>query len=308
MSLAIETTQLTKVYGSQEVFRSVNLEVNAGSVHAIIGPNGSGKTTLLKVLSSLVMPTKGTIHVFGEMGMDGAGLRQRVHYVSSDVNLYPFFKVQDILKYASLLYDRWDHERAELLTDAFQLQRKQIVRKLSLGMKMRLRMVIALSTQADILLMDEATNGLDPAAKDQILDLILQEAAQRGVTVVMATHQLSEVERAADTISVLLNGALVTTSRVDDLKEQLHEVYTALPRSVIKRLSQFPGVLEIIDQDESQSIMWTGPRDEIKRLLYSMGANFVDIRSASLDRWFQSLLKKEGVPSAKIVLPQRATL
>lgn len=169
-------------------------------------------------------------------------------------------------------------------------------------------MVIALSTQADILLMDEATNGLDPAAKDQILDLVLQEAAHRGVTIVMATHQLSEIERAADTISVLLNGALVTTVSVDDLKEQLHEVYADLPKAAMPHLHQIPGVLEVVDQGSNQSIIWTASEDEINRQLSYMGANPVAVLPTSFDRWFQSLLKKEGVPSGKIILPQRTTL
>ncbi len=308
MSLAIETAQLSKKYGNNEVLRSVDLKVQTGGIHAIVGPNGCGKTTLLKALAGLVQPSSGTVRLFDEVVLDGAALRERVHYVSSDVHLYPYFKVRDILRYASLLYPQWDPNREELLMDAFRLPKGEPVRKLSLGMKMRLRMVIALSMHADLLLMDEATNGLDPAAKDQILDLLLQESALRDVTIVMATHQLFEVERAADTISVLLNGTLLTTWGLDDLQEQVHEVHTVLAKPAADGLAELPGILEVVDDGQSQTVTWISPPDEIGRLLRSMGADYVDIKPASIDRWFQSLLKKEGVSSGKIVLPQRAVL
>lgn len=301
---AIETSQLTKRYDGEIVINSVDFCATKGSVHAIVGPNGAGKTTLLKMMAMLINPSEGSMHVFGDEFKDGASLRQRVHYVSSEVNLYPLFLVKDILHYGSLLYERWDHQRSKLLVDAFSLPLNKSVRKLSLGMKMRLRIVLALSAHADVLLMDEATNGIDPATKDQVLDLVLQEVANRGVTVVMATHQLAEIERAADTVSVLVGGKIVSTSSIDDLKEQVYEVRTLIPENATQFIKTLPGVVDCTAIGETLTFVWAGRQHDIEAVLRDSQATLLDIRSASLERWFQSVIRKEGVRSEKIILPE----
>lgn len=300
---AIETSQLTKIYDGEIVIHSVDFCATKGSVHAIVGPNGAGKTTLLKMMATLIKPTSGSIHVFGDRYENETVLRQHVHYISPEVNVYPFFQVKDILQYARLLYERWDPARSKVLVDAFSLPLSKTVRQLSLGMKMRLRVVLALSAQADVLLMDEATNGIDPAAKDQVLDLVLQEVANRDVTIVMATHHLAEIERAADTVSVLVGGRLVSTDNLDNLKEQVYEVRTLLPESSAQVIRTFPGVIDCANAGKTLTFVWTGRRHDIEALLSSSQASSVDIRPATLERWFQSKLRKEGVPSEKIVLP-----
>lgn len=306
MNLApvIETTQLTKMYDGEMVIDSVDFCARKGSVHAIVGPNGAGKTTLLKMMATLVKPTKGSINMFGDKYENEDTLRQHVHYISPEVNFYPFFKVKNIFQYASLLYERWDHERNKMLVNAFSLPLNKSIRKLSLGMKMRLGVVLALSAQADVLLMDEATTGIDPNAKDQVLDLVLQEVANRGVTVVMATHQLAEIERAADTLSLLVGGKLVSTNNIDDLKERVYEVRTLIPDSYVQVVRTLPGVVDCVTADGTLTFVWTGNRHDIEAVLSDSQATLVDIRPASLERWFQSMLRKEGVVSEKIVLPE----
>lgn len=308
MNSVIQANELTKVFDNEMVIDSVNLSVTRGSIHAIVGPNGAGKSTLLKIMAGLIKPTLGSVRVFEDTIENGASLRQRVHYISPDVNLYPSFQVKDILKYGSLLYERWDSERSQMLTDAFALPVNKTVRKLSLGMKMRLRMVLAFSAHPDVLLIDEATNGIDPAAKEQVLDLILQESANRGVTVIMATHQLAEIERIADTVSVLVGGRIVSTSNIDSLKEQVYEVHTSLPGEsdqVVERL--LPDSVNHMRSGERLTFIWVGKRNEndLEVRLRAMGAGFVEMRPASLEQWFQAMLKKEGVASGKIVLPDR---
>lgn len=245
---AVQTLALTKHYGHEAVLREVTFSADTGSIHAIAGPNGAGKSTFLKLLVGLIQPTSGGITLFGQPFRGQADVRQRVHFVSPEVELYPLFRVKDIIHYASLLYERWDAKRCTYLLDAFELSDRKAIRQLSLGMKMRLRLALALAAKPDLLLLDEATNAVDPAAKEQVLDLLLQEAANRDVCLVFATHQLQEVERIADTVSVLVNGALVTTQGVDEL------------------------------------------------------------RPVSIERWFQSVLEKEGIRNGKLTLSESAHL
>jgi ABC-2 type transport system ATP-binding protein len=299
----IETRQLTKTYDGETVINAVTFSAQKGSVHAIAGPNGAGKTTLLKMMASVLKPTHGAVRIFGQEVQDGATIRQRVHYISPEVNLYPFFRVKDILEYASRLYEQWDDERSKLLVDAFSLPLKKPVRSLSLGMKMRLRVVLSLSARAEILLMDEATNGLDPNARDQVLDLILQEVANRDVTVVMATHQLADIERTADTVSLLVGGKLVSTNDLDQLKEEVYEVRVTAPSSS-QLLTSITGAVEFVSAGDTLTFVCTGKRADIEAMLLERHSKLIDIRPASLERWFQAMLRKEGVQSEKIVLPE----
>lgn len=303
MKPVIEVTQLTKCFDEEAVIKGLDFSVVEGSIHAVAGPNGAGKSTFLKMIAGLTRPTAGTIRVFEGPVQDGAALRQRVHYISPEVSLYPLFRVKDILKYASLLYDRWDEQRCRILVHAFSLPLDKVVRKLSLGMKMRLRIVLALAACADILLMDEATNGIDPGAKDQILDLVLQESANRGVTVIIATHQLAEIERVADTVSVLVRGRVVTTESIDSLKERVYEVYTALPIEGHQIIKQLPDVAHTELRGDYLQMIWAGERREIEMRLQDLGAEFVDIQPTSLEKWFAAMMRKEGVQNGKIILP-----
>ncbi|MHB1627765.1 MAG: ABC transporter ATP-binding protein [Bacilli bacterium] len=300
----IETSQLTKVYDGETVVHATDFSATEGSIHAIAGPNGAGKSTLLKMMAGLIKPTEGSLRLFGAPITDEILLRQRVHYISSEVNMYPTFQVKEVLKYASLLYKRWDAGRAKFLVETFSLPPNRTLRLLSPGMKARLRIVLALSAQPDVLLLDEATNGMDPVTKDQFLDLLLQESANRGLTAIMATHQLTEIERAADTLSVLAGGRLICTSNLDELKERIQEVIASIPGGDDQMLVQLPGLVDYKTDGEVYSLVVTGVRTEIERYLTDMGASFVNIRSASLERWLQSVLKKEGVQSDAISLPQ----
>ena len=120
----------------------------------------------------------------------------------------------------------------------------------------------------------------------------------------MATHQLTEIERAADTLSVLAGGRLICTSNLDELKERIQEVIASIPGGDDQMLVQLPGLVDYKTDGEVYSLVVTGVRTEIERYLTDMGASFVNIRSASLERWLQSALKKEGVQSDAISLPQ----
>ncbi|KPV45242.1 ABC transporter ATP-binding protein [Alicyclobacillus ferrooxydans] len=303
MNPVIEATDVTKSFENEAVIKGIDFRAYEGSIHAVVGPNGAGKSTFLKILAGLTQATEGRIRIFDHEVQDGAALRQRVHYISPEVNLYPLFRVKDILRYGSLLYDRWDRERCSVLVDAFSLPLDKVIRKLSLGMKMRLRIVLALSACADVLLLDEATNGLDPGAKDQILDLVLQESANRGVTVLMATHQLAEVERAADTVSVLVRGRIITTESVDRLKEHVYEVYTAFPANSIGVTAQLPEDVHAVFHGDQVQLIWAGEPREIQATLHGLGARFIDIQPTTLEKWFESMLTKEGVQNGRIVLP-----
>ena len=302
MTFSIEISQLKKNFGKQSVIDIADLRIAQASIHAVVGPNSAGKTTLLKILGSVISPTTGTVRYFGEQVRNPAELRQCVRYVGPEINLYPLFKVKDILRYANLLYEEWDQERCKILTKAFAIPRDIVIRKLSLGMKMRLQIILALSSKPTVLLMDEATNGLDPATKEMVLDLVLREVANREITVVMATHQFEDVERVADTISLLIDGKVRETANLDDLKEQVYEVSAIFGDERYSDLRPVTGVHKFDKNGKTVRFVCIGDRADIANKFSQMGAGSIDVRPGSLQLWFRAMLEKEGVTNEKIVL------
>lgn len=308
MNKLFEAKGLTKSFGDEVVVQNVDMSITRGSIHALVGPNGAGKTTLLKMMAQLIEPSGGQVHWCTD-SVFGTTLRQRVHYISPEVHLYPFFRVKDILTYARLLYAAWDEKRCSLLVNAFQIPLHKTVRSLSLGMKMRLRILLALSAHADVLLLDEATNGLDPAATDQVLDLILQESANHNVTVVLATHSLAEVERVADTLSLLVDGRIVVTEHLDTLKTEIFDVHvTVADMALSETLATHPGVFNVTKDGNLLSFRWIGPHSDLEAVLSKHEESDIEIRFTTLERWFESAIEKEGVGRGKIVLPERTSV
>ena len=212
---AVAIRDFTKRYGSFEAVSNLTLEVEPGSICGLLGPNGSGKTTTFKCLIGLTRPTSGTLDV------EGAPVQpetfETLAYVPERSALYEWLTVADHLEFNRRSYKTYDSKRANELVDLFRLERKKKVGKLSKGQHTAVALVLALSIRPRILVLDEPASGLDPVFQRSVLDLII-EAAAGGATVLFSSHQIGQVERAADRVAILKNGKLIVDGTVDSLK------------------------------------------------------------------------------------------
>ncbi|MFD1676764.1 ABC transporter ATP-binding protein [Alicyclobacillus fodiniaquatilis] len=307
MSLAIEMKNVTKRFERDVVLDNVDFSVSRGRVHAVIGPNGAGKSTLLKLMVNLLNPSSGEICVMGEPVRDNPRVRQWVHYVGADTHIFPMFKVGEVLQYARLLYDAWDEVRCQQLVAAWGMPVTKRVRQLSLGMKMKLKWMMAFAAMPQVLLLDEALTGIDPVSKQQIVDMLLQEVALRDVTVICATHELSEVEQMADTLSVLGRGRILATKNVDQLKEHVCEIAALVPSGHDVNL-QDHAILSVKQAGRRCTLVLEGDTAEAQAELERSGGSVIDIRAVSLEHWFQALLVKEGMVGGRIQLSKSIVL
>ncbi|WAH35460.1 ABC transporter ATP-binding protein [Alicyclobacillus dauci] len=295
MSSIVEIKHVSKEIDGRSVLSGVDLAISAGSVYGIVGANGAGKTTLLRLLNGVYRPSSGEIHIFGQpMPEEAAAIRQRVHLVSSDGSFYPGFRVKDLFRYASMLYSSWDHQRCNTLIAALELPVEQSIRTLSLGMQMQLRLAVALCSRPDILLLDEPTNGLDPVVRRQFLQLIVQEVAGTGMTVVMATHRFEDLEAIADGISVLYQGRLLLSGMLEDLKTQFHEVIAVADGSISADVWNFPGIQSMQSRGAIHSCIVKGDTTRLCEQLESAGVLHIDILPLSLEELFRAVMRKEG--------------
>jgi ABC-2 type transport system ATP-binding protein len=216
MSNPVETIRLTKRYGQTVAVGNLSLSVPAGEVYGFLGPNGAGKTTTLRMLLGLTRPSSGDLRLFGRA--PGAGFLDRVGALIEGPAFYPYLSGRDNLcvlaGHAGVNRARVDAvlEVVDLTTRA-----KDRYRTYSLGMKQRLGLAAALLKDPRLLILDEPTNGLDPAGMADMRALIRKLAAE-GVTVLLSSHLLAEVEQICDRVGVITNGTLVAESTVADLR------------------------------------------------------------------------------------------
>jgi ABC-2 type transport system ATP-binding protein len=196
----------------------LSLNVPRGSVTALIGPNGVGKTTTLDLAMGLGAPDGGTIKVLGlSMPADEIAIKRKVAYVNPDLNYQPWGRVGRALNFLRRFYPDWDDTRCEQLLADFGLERSQKIAALSFGARMKLSLVAAFSRDAELLLLDEPTTGLDVNAKITLFGLILDFARREDRAVVISSHQLADLERVADQVAIIDKGRLVIFERMDRL-------------------------------------------------------------------------------------------
>jgi ABC-2 type transport system ATP-binding protein len=222
---AIECRQLARRYRRTWALRDCDLAVPEGHVVGLVGPNGAGKTTLLNIAAGLLRPTAGDLTVLGGLRPGSGAARAGIALVSQDAPLYGHLPAGAMLRLAGNLNVTWDHDRAlaRLADLGIPLDRK--VAALSGGQRAQLALTIAVAKRPRLLIMDEPLASLDPLARHDFMGSLMAEVAQDGLSVVISSHVVAELERIADYLVVLSAGRLQLAGRVDDLLA-VHRVLT----------------------------------------------------------------------------------
>jgi len=212
MAYIIKTNQLTKVYAGNEVVSSVNMHVKKGEIYGFLGPNGAGKTTVMKMLTNLAKPTSGDIEIFGEKLTDRS---YEVLKRMGTIIEYPIF-YEKLTAHENLelhceymgYYNKNEIEHVLDLVKLINVEGKK-VRDFSLGMKQRLGIARAILTKPELLILDEPINGLDPVGIRELRELFKMLSKEYGITIIVSSHILAEIEQIADTVGVIKNGKLI---------------------------------------------------------------------------------------------------
>ncbi|MGL3805381.1 ABC transporter ATP-binding protein [Paeniglutamicibacter sp. R2-26] len=219
MDPAIDVTGLRKKFGGREVLHSIDFSVRAGSIFGVIGPNGAGKTTTMRCLLDIIRPSGGHIAVLGQDPVAGGpGLRRRIGYLPGELVLEGRTTGRKILEHFAAISGPVKPGAIEELAGRLGLDLDNQARRLSKGNKQKLGIVQAFMHEPELLVLDEPTSGLDPLMQREFLALV-REAKDRGQTVFLSSHVLSEIQQAADEVAILREGSIATVSTVEDLRE-----------------------------------------------------------------------------------------
>ena len=218
MKPAIRTEGLSKRYGSTLALERLDLTVAEGEVYGYLGPNGSGKTTTIRLLLGLHRPSDGRAELFGlDAWGDPVARTERVAYVAGEPFLWPSLTSAETFEFLARLHGGTDVAYRDVLVERFQLERHKKIRALSKGNRQKVQLIAALATRAELLLLDEPTSGLDPLMEVAFRDCI-EEAKERGQTVFLSSHILSEVEALCDRVGILREGKLVDEGTLKELR------------------------------------------------------------------------------------------
>jgi polyether ionophore transport system ATP-binding protein len=283
---AIRTEDLTKTYGRTEALRALTLAVPEGDVIGYLGPNGSGKTTTIRLLLGLIRPTAGRAEIFGiDCQSDPVEAHRRVAYVPGDVSLWPSLTGAETLHLLGRVHGRIDEPYRDVLIERFQVDPSRKVRALSKGNRQKLILIAALMTRADLLLLDEPTSGLDPLMELAFRECIV-EARDRGQTVFLSSHILSEVEATCERVAILRAGRLVEVGRLDEMRHLSSLHVEAELDGPPPDLARVPGLSGLRVDGNRISCQISGSVQPLLAALVDVGVRHLVSREPSLEELF----------------------
>jgi ABC-2 type transport system ATP-binding protein len=291
---------LTKRYGSFTAVSDLTLEIEQGSICGLLGPNGAGKSSTFKCLLGLARPTSGTIEIEGKP--IGPATFQNLGFVPERPALFENLSLAQHLEINRQMYSNYDEARANELVDLFKLDRRKRVKRFSKGQQTALSLVLAFSFRPKILILDEPASGLDPIFQRATLDLII-DAASNGATVLFSSHQIGQVERAADRVAILKGGKLVLDGNVDTLKGQEKVVEAifegAVPES--NGLVNDPRVRRFERTGRILRLYVRSDGEEFVRKLEALGPRSVDLLDLNLEDIFLGAVGERSESSSGVI-------
>lgn len=231
MSNILECKNLTKTFGSKKALNNINLTIPRGKIVGLLGPNGSGKSTFIKICNELLTPTDGEILIAGHK--PGVETKKILSYLPERTYLNDWMKVSELISFFEDFYEDFDAKRAYDMLEKLKINPKDKIKTMSKGTKEKVQLILVMSRDAELYLLDEPIGGVDPAARDYILNTILNNYNENA-TVIISTHLISDIERILDYIVFIKDGEITLTQAVDEIREESGKSVDSLFREVFK--------------------------------------------------------------------------
>lgn len=282
----VSVRNLTRRFGRHHALNDVSLSIPRGCVYGLVGENGAGKTTLIKHLLGLIVPTAGSVRVFGRDPVaDPPGVLSRIGYLSEDRDLPDWMKLWEVIRYTRSFYPGWDDDLADEYLDLFGLDLNAKVGTLSRGQRAQAGLLIALAYKPELLILDEPSSGLDPVVRRDILGAIVRTVADEGRTVLFSSHFLDEVERLADTVALVHQGKLVLDGSLDTVRGE-HFRMVAQYAEARPAAPKVAGILSAEGGPHEWTLIGAGDAGAAEAELAATGARVIERGPVSLEDIF----------------------
>lgn len=297
---AIHTERLTKRYRHVDVLTDLNLDVLVGEVVGYLGPNGAGKTTTIRLLLGLIRPSAGRSSIFGlDSQRQAVEAHRRLAYVPGEANLWPSLTGAETLHLLGQVQGQVDVAYRDQLIERFDLDPSKKVRAYSKGNRQKLILIAGLMSRPDLLVLDEPTSGLDPLMEQAFRHSVL-EAKERGQTVFLSSHILSEVEALCDRVGILRNGVLVDMGTLADMRHLSSLTVEATFDTSVPDLTGVPGVSSVHIDGRVVRCQVQGAVEPLLKVLANSGIRELLSREPSLEELFLAHYGADASPSEAV--------
>lgn len=282
--MMIKVEGLKKSFDGFPALKGIDLNVRKGSVYGLVGPNGAGKSTLIRHLVGILKEDSGSVLIDSQPIFENTEQKSKIAFIPDDVFYYSRARRSDLAAFYKSVYSSFNMKRFEELKQFFSTELDRPLRKLSKGMQKQVAFHLALSLMPELVLLDEPIDGLDPVMRRKILGLLLEEVQNRGVTVLISSHNLRELEDVCDFVGIMNKGKMLLERSLSELQENIIKVNIALPDEM-----ELPQGLEILNCTQTgrlRQVIIRGEIDEIQNTLNMLNPLFMDFLPLSLEEIF----------------------
>lgn len=282
----IVAEHITKKFpGNIIALDDLSLTVPTGSIYGLVGPNGSGKTTLIKHLTGIIHQNEGQVLVDGEPVWENLAVKSKIAYVPDDIFYFLQSNIREMMKYYRGIYPNFDMERYEKLKAVFtELNEKKNIRTMSKGMQKQAALWLQMCLRAEIVVLDEPVDGLDPVMRRTVWSLLLADAKERGVTILVSSHNLRELEDVCDHIGILNRGKMLLERSLDEMQVNICKFQLLLPEN-----TSLPTGLPLIHQSNSgqmKIVICRGNKEETLAMLKEMNPVYIEAFPLTMEEIF----------------------
>ena len=280
----IEVRNVVKSFDGLRALDGLNITVPDGAVYGLVGPNGAGKSTIIRHLAGIYRQDSGEVLIGGEPVYENPAVKERIAYIPDDVFYYTQATIRDMMKFYRDLYPRFDTACFEKQGEAFELDPKRPVRKLSKGQQKQAAFWLALSMRPEIVILDEPVDGLDPVMRRQVWSLLLADVAERGTTVLVSSHNLRELEDVCDHVGIMNRGRMLLERSLSELQDNIVKIQLAFAEE-----TPLPEDLQILHRSETgrlQQLILRGKAEELQAKLTALQPLFLDVLPLTLEEIF----------------------
>ncbi len=280
----ISMTDVVKSFDGFRALDGLNMDVPDGSVYGLVGPNGAGKSTALRHITGVLRQDSGSVQVLGQEVFENPGVKSCIACIPDEVYFFPSASGREMKNFYKGIYPGFSEQRYQRLGEALQVDDRLPMRKLSRGMQKQVAFRIALSLMPKLLVLDEPVDGLDPVMRRQIMSLVMEDVLERGLTVVISSHNLRELEDVCDHVGIMNHGRVILERSLSDLQDNIAKVLVAMPQGQL-----LPQGLEILHESSTgrlRTLIVRGDREAIAERLAAAGPQFMDIVPLTLEEIF----------------------
>ena len=297
----IKGNSLTKTFGEKKALDAVNFEIGGGSIYGLVGSNGSGKSTLLRLISGVYMPDDGEITIDSQKIFDNPAAKAQVAFLGDTPYFLPQANLTEMARLYDAMYPNFDYNIFNRMGEIFPLNRRARISSMSKGMQRQAALMLFMAASPRYLLLDEAFDGLDVVMRKVLKNILIDGVENRGMTTIIASHNLRELEDLCDHVGLIHEGKIVFNDEIDKLRSKLHKVQAAFEKVPETTLFENLNVLKCKRTGSLLQMVVRGEETEILSSVKRLSPIFVECIEPTLEEMFVYELEVVGYDVKNII-------